>query len=144
MRSSPDGAVGTFGDGVRRDSQLLTLSDDRIMSPLLRIECVRVFRKEAMASGFPHATCRVLRPTVGRARRARFLDQGRARMRRFRERAARRARYREGKFEGMQARARGAGVFHPVDDHGIADHLKQVLARHDHVERGHWLTGSCS
>jgi hypothetical protein len=41
---------------------------------------------------------------------------------------ARRARYREGKFEGMQARARGAGVFHPVDDHGIADHLKQVLA----------------
>jgi osmotically-inducible protein OsmY len=49
-------------------------------------------------------------------------------MRRIRTRAAQRARYREGKFEGMQARAQGAGVFHPVDDRGIADHLKQVLA----------------
>jgi BON domain len=87
---------------------------------------LRVRSKLAFAAGA--VTAYFCDPQLGKARRNRFRDQARARMRHESTRAARRARYREGQLEGMQARARGAGVFPPIDDRGIADHLKQVLA----------------
>lgn len=67
-------------------------------------------------------------PDRGRARRARALDQARARVRRAGRRAASRSRDAAGRLEGTAARARGAGTYTPESDVDLREHLHQVLA----------------
>jgi osmotically-inducible protein OsmY len=68
-------------------------------------------------------------PQLGTRRRARLRDQAAARLRRARRGAARRASYERGQRTGDAARASGHGVFHPVSDRQVADHLHETLAR---------------
>jgi hypothetical protein len=68
-------------------------------------------------------------PQLGMRRRARLRDQTTARVRRVRRGAARRASYERGQRAGDAARAAGKGVFHPVSDRQVADHLHETIAR---------------
>jgi hypothetical protein len=71
----------------------------------------------------------LLDPQLGKRRRARLRDQAAARIRRARRDAARRSSYERGQRAGEAARASGKGVFHPVSDRQVADHLHETLAR---------------
>jgi hypothetical protein len=67
----------------------------------------------------------------GHARRVRDSDRAWAAIRGRRRRAASRARYEAGRARGDAAIRNGAGRFHPVDDHAVAEHLRALLARLD-------------
>lgn len=69
-----------------------------------------------------------LDPQRGRARRVRSRDMLLAASRDMTRDVEQRARYYEGKVEGAQARARGAGRLDPRDDHLIKQGIQQKLA----------------
>lgn len=72
-----------------------------------------------------------LDPDRGRARRARTRDQAAAALRRRRRETASQIRYEEGRFDGVAARASGAGRFTPEDDIDIVHAVEAALARLD-------------
>jgi osmotically-inducible protein OsmY len=73
----------------------------------------------------------VLDPVKGRSRRAVLRDRSRSAMRTRRRRADQRARDHANRELGEQARARGAGKFHPTDDRSVELHLHQLLTELD-------------
>ena len=73
----------------------------------------------------------VLDPVKGRGRRAVLRDRARSTMRTRHRRAEQQARDAANREAGEQARARGAGHFHPTDDRSVELHLHQLLAELD-------------
>jgi osmotically-inducible protein OsmY len=73
----------------------------------------------------------LLDPQLVTRRRARLRDQAAARVRRARRASARRSSYERGQRAGEEARASGKGVFHPVSDRQVGDHLHETLSRLD-------------
>jgi osmotically-inducible protein OsmY len=71
----------------------------------------------------------LLDPQRGRSRRARLRDQTAARVRHWRRESERRASYQRGRQAGEEARAAGAGTFHPRSDVQVAEHLHEAIAR---------------
>jgi osmotically-inducible protein OsmY len=90
-----------------------------------RMRTTRLLLGVAIGAGAEY----LLDPQLGTRRRARLRDQAAARVRRARRGAARRASYERGQQAGEAARAAGQGVFHPVSDRQVADHLHETLAR---------------
>lgn len=66
-------------------------------------------------------------PRFGRGRRAKAIDQLRARAARSKRRAQQQAAYEEKRDWGERMKRAGAGRFHRRDDRSVADHLHQVL-----------------
>jgi len=73
----------------------------------------------------------VLDPAKGRGRRSQLRDRSRSALRTRRRRADQRARDAANRELGEQARARGAGHFHPTDDRSVELHLHQLLTELD-------------
>jgi hypothetical protein len=68
-------------------------------------------------------------PKNGRARRAQLRDQALALVRREAREATARARYAEGRLEGVLAEAQGKGRPHPADDRVVVELMRAELAR---------------
>ena len=73
----------------------------------------------------------LLDPQSGRRRRSVAKDRMAAAFRRGAADAERKARYMEGRAEGVAYRAAGAGTPHPVDDRALVDVVRQFLATLD-------------
>jgi len=72
-----------------------------------------------------------LDPDRGRGRRARMGQQLAARRRKIERAATSIEKDAANRADGVAARAKGAGVFHPSDDRALEVHLHQVLAEID-------------
>lgn len=72
-----------------------------------------------------------LDPDRGHSRRARFQQQAQAKKRSFDRSVDRVEQDAANRAKGADARAHGAGVFHPSDDRALEVHLHQVLKELD-------------